>query len=75
MPVTHNYEDILYQKRPVSSHPHMDQKNRAKIFVPFAALRGYQEAITAAMLSHHPDDLQVIDEEAFLKELYDLYQD
>ena len=35
------YQDILYQQRPVSKHPKMSVENRAKLFAPFAALRGF----------------------------------
>lgn len=43
------YADILFQSRPEPSykHPRMDLQNRAKIFSPFAALRGYDEEIAA----------------------------
>lgn len=43
------YEDILYLSRPVPSsrHPRMPLSSRAKIFSPFAALRGYEEEIAA----------------------------
>ena len=46
------YKDIINMERPVhkgdefeARHPHMSQENRAKIFAPFAALKGYEEAI------------------------------
>lgn len=49
---THKYDDItnmIYP--PVSSdkikHPKMRVEDRAKIFMPFAALKGYEEAIAA----------------------------
>ena len=35
------YQDILYQQRPVSKHPKMSVENRAKLFTPFSALRGF----------------------------------
>ena len=35
------YQDILYRQRPVSKHPKMDIANRAKLFTPFSALRGF----------------------------------
>ena len=34
------YQDILRQSRPLSRHPKMSVENRAKLFAPFAALRG-----------------------------------
>ena len=39
------YEDIVNLSRPVSNHPKMSIENRAKIFIPFAALTGYNESI------------------------------
>lgn len=42
---THKYDDIINLSRPVSGHPRMELKDRAKIFSPFAALKGYEEAV------------------------------
>lgn len=44
------YADILHRERPQSEeskrkHPRMSIQNRAKIFSPFAALRGYDEQL------------------------------
>ena len=44
------YADILHAARPESEeslrkHPRMSLENRAKIFSPFAALRGYEQEI------------------------------
>ncbi len=46
------YEDIINKKRPVHEnddfsvrHPKMSREDRAKIFAPFAALKGYEEAL------------------------------
>ena len=44
------YADILHAQRPDGEesrrkHPRMSLQNRAKIFSPFAALRGYDEQI------------------------------
>lgn len=49
---THKYDDILHMEYPLKSidrikHPRMKAEDRAKIFMPFAALRGYEEAIAA----------------------------
>ena len=46
------YGDILEMERPQSEeslrkHPRMTLQNRAKIFSPFAALRGYDEQLAA----------------------------
>lgn len=42
---SHQYDDIINLSRPASRHPKMFPEDRAKIFSPFAALRGYEEAI------------------------------
>ena len=39
------YRRILHQARPVSARPRMELGNRAKLFMPFAALRGFDIAI------------------------------
>ncbi len=50
--MTDSYEDIIDKKRPVHDnddfsirHPKMSREDRAKIFAPFAALKGYEEAL------------------------------
>lgn len=35
------YQDIIHLSRPLSKHPKMAVANRAKLFSPFAALRGF----------------------------------
>lgn len=43
----HRYDDILYLPHPEPKHhPRMSLKNRAAIFAPFAALSGYDDAVT-----------------------------
>lgn len=49
---THKYDDIIQMEYPLKTsdsikHPKMTIEDRAKIFAPFAALRGYEEAIAA----------------------------
>lgn len=39
------YEDIINRDRPKSKRPPMDRAARAKIFMPFAALKGYEGAL------------------------------
>ena len=39
------YDDIINLERPKSNRPSMSRADRAKIFIPFAALKGYDEAI------------------------------
>ena len=35
------YGDIIHLSRPISRHPKMSVENRAKLFTPFSALRGF----------------------------------
>lgn len=45
-PQSDNYLDIIYLPHHVSTmRPHMPMRNRAAQFAPFAALRGFREAI------------------------------
>ena len=44
--VRQKYADILPLSRPEPIKPRMTTRNRAKIFSPFAALRGYDEEIS-----------------------------
>lgn len=49
---THKYDDIINMSYPLEcsdkiKHPRMRVEDRAKIFAPFAALKGYEEAIAA----------------------------
>ncbi len=39
------YDDILHLERPKSKRPRMDLLNRAKLFSPFSALRGFDIAV------------------------------
>lgn len=41
------YDDIIGLTRPESKHPKMPLSDRAKLFAPFAALRGYDDAVTS----------------------------
>lgn len=52
--VQRKYGDILYSSRPElpPGHPKMDIQNRAKIFSPFAALRGYEDEIRSEGRDH-----------------------
>lgn len=42
---TDKYDDIMHLSRPASTHPKMDVADRAKIFSPFAALKGHGDAV------------------------------
>ncbi|MBO5136993.1 MAG: hypothetical protein J6B81_00655 [Spirochaetaceae bacterium] len=45
-PKPKNYDDILYTKWPLTSfQKEMPLEQRAKIFLPFAALKGHNEAL------------------------------
>ena len=53
------YKDIINMERPVhdgdefeAKHPRMSRQARAKIFAPFAALKGHDEAINSTGASH-----------------------
>jgi hypothetical protein len=39
------YDDIINLPRPESNRPHMSKADRAKIFSPFSALKGYNQSI------------------------------
>ena len=42
----HKYDDVIWRQHPTSKkHPRMSRMNRAAQFSPFAALKGYEEAI------------------------------
>ena len=43
--ISTRYDDIINLPRPESKHPHMSNADRAKIFSPFAALKGHTETI------------------------------
>ena len=40
-----DYTDMLGLERPKQRRPRMDRADRAKIFMPFAALKGYEESL------------------------------
>lgn len=42
-----SYEDIIHEHRPSPIRKRMTRSERAKIFMPFAALKGYEEATAA----------------------------
>ncbi|MCR5313231.1 MAG: hypothetical protein K6E54_06265 [Bacteroidaceae bacterium] len=50
---TENYDDIINLPHHVSKvHPKMTMENRAAQFAPFAALVGYEQAISEASKIH-----------------------
>lgn len=52
---------MIDKKRPVSKHPKMKRSRRAKIFQPFAALTGYEEA-TSAKEQHYQSKIELTPE-------------
>lgn len=40
-----NYEDIIEMQRPIAKRRGMEIAHRAKIFAPFAALKGFEECV------------------------------
>ena len=66
------YKDIIDKERPVhdgdefeARHPKMPREARAKIFAPFAALKGYEEAIDDTADSHNQSFIEEHTEEFF----------
>ena len=66
------YNDIIDKERPVhdgdefeARHPKMPCEARAKIFAPFAALKGYEEAIDDTSDSHNQSFIEEHTEEFF----------
>ena len=62
MPADFRYMDVFTQKRPrhepfdpfMLKHPQMDPGHRAKIFSPFAALKGFSEIIASKEILYEP---------------------
>lgn len=50
--VQYKYADLLPLSRPEPIKPRMSTANRAKIFSPFAALRGYEDEIASEGKDH-----------------------
>ncbi len=62
------YQDIIHLERPVNRevlrrHPRMSLEMRAKIFSPFAALRGLEDCLAAEGGKLHRQVRQVLNEE------------
>ena len=62
------YADIIHKSRPMSEdslckHPRMPLENRAKIFSPFAALRGYEQKIASEGVKKQRVEKQTMSEE------------
>lgn len=72
------YEDIIHKKRPVHvnddfavKHPRMRTEDRAKIFTPFAALKGYEESIQERQRVTQPPRELDDEQKALLSEMLD----
>lgn len=61
--ISNRYDDIINRPRPETKHPHMNTADRAKIFSPFAALKGHTEAIQRKEI-HRTNRIDLSDEMA-----------
>lgn len=59
--ISNRYDDIINRPRPETKHPHMNTADRAKIFSPFAALKGHTEAIQRKEI-HRTNRIDLSDE-------------
>ena len=82
-PVTFRYEDVLEKGKPYHDgdyfsirHPHMDCGKRAKIFAPFAALKGFEEEVQSKEVKyerkHELDPEELRDLNAKLNRIHSL---
>lgn len=64
MPAGFRYRDVALRGKPEvpAKHPCMDTGRRAKIFAPFAALKGFEEAVASKEVLYE-DRVQVSEEE------------
>jgi len=67
--VDYAYNDLLSLHRPVHTndvfsrrHPKMERLNRAKLFAPFAALSGFEEAVRSKEIPYVPRHILDADE-------------
>ncbi len=66
MPVNFRYRDTFFKGKPRHGrydpfrirHPSMELRKRAKIFAPFDALRGFDEALAEKEILHEKGYLQ-----------------
>ena len=65
--VQEKYGDILHMKRPAPSprHPRMPVASRARLFSPFAALRGFDDELSAQEARRLENSLPPDDEADF----------
>lgn len=61
--ISNRYDDIINRPRPETKHPHMNTADRAKIFSPFAALKGHTEALQHKEI-HRTNRIDLSDEMA-----------
>ena len=64
--VQSKYGKILHASRPEPphNHPRMPMSNRAKIFSPFAALRGYEDEIASEGRDHLKGEMKKLNDKA-----------
>lgn len=70
MPVSFSYRDVFFRGKPKHEkyddfslkHPKMDVGHRAKIFAPFDALKGFNEAVAAKDVIYE-DKIQIEEED------------
>ena len=60
------YEDILHLSRPQSRHTPMSRENRAVQFSPFAALTGFEDAVTETA---RQTDMQVLPDDFTIEQI------
>lgn len=70
LPAVTRYGNIIFRDRPIHDgdafsrkHPKMSQKNRAKLFAPFAALVGFDERVRKKEINYVPKHELDTDEE------------
>ena len=67
MPADFRYRAVIERGQPsTGKHPRMDTGHRAKIFAPFAALRGFDQAILSKDTLYEPKRMLAEDERAEL---------
>ncbi|MDD6154866.1 MAG: hypothetical protein PUB39_04860 [Eubacteriales bacterium] len=77
------YDDIMAEHRPSHEndefsrrHPKMDRAKRAKLFIPFDALRGFDEAVGAEkVITQHPAELSDEQNEDLDRKFSRLYEE
>ena len=72
MPADFRYRAVIERGQPsTGKHPRMDTGHRAKIFAPFAALRGFDQAILSKDTLYEPKRMLAEEERAELLDTLD----